>query len=72
MTCVTCDCDTGHSVELTGLVSAIRPMCVPCFDKAMAEFNVLRAQFDELLAAGVPNHEANRIMIARIDGAATC
>lgn len=72
MTCVSCGCDTGHSVELTGLISAIRPMCEPCFDEVMVDFNEHRRQFEELLAAGVPGHEANRIMIARIDGEAPC
>lgn len=68
--CVKCGRDTGHTVELTGLASAIRPMCVPCLDAVMLEMAVLRVQFDELIAAGVPRHEANRIMIARIDGEA--
>jgi hypothetical protein len=68
--CCKCGRDTGHTVELTRIVSAIRPLCEPCFDVAMEGFREHQRQFEELLAAGVSRHEANRIMIARIDGEA--
>ena len=67
--CTTCGRDTTHSVELTGLASAVRPMCAPCADAALDELADLRCQFEALLAAGVSRVEANRTMISRIDGA---
>lgn len=45
-------------------------LCEPCLDRAFAEHAVLRGQFEALLAAGVDRAEANRIMIARIEGTA--
>lgn len=70
--CIKCGRDTGHTVELTGLVSALQSVCEPCFDAFMVGFEERQRQFAELIAAGVPRDEANRIMIARIDGAAAC
>lgn len=43
-------------------------LCAKHLDEAFAEMDVLRGQFEALLAAGVDRAEANRIMIARIDG----
>jgi hypothetical protein len=41
--------------------------CDPCFQKAYAGLLEKRKQFDELIATGVSNTDANKIMIARID-----
>lgn len=68
--CRKCGRDTTHSVELSGIVSAIQTVCEPCFDEFMVGLEENRRQFAELIGAGVPRDEANRIMIARIDGQA--
>ena len=43
-------------------------LCPKHLDEAFAEMELRRAEFEALLAAGVDRVEANRIMIARIDG----
>lgn len=58
------------SVEFRGIEIAGGFLCESCLDRAHAEHAVLRGQFEALLAAGVDRAEANRIMIARIEGKA--
>ena len=41
-----------------------------CFEEFMAGLATKRAEFEELLSAGVPRAEANRIMIERMEEAA--
>jgi hypothetical protein len=41
-------------------------LCRACFLAALAEARVYRAEFDALIAAGVPRGEANRRVIERI------
>jgi hypothetical protein len=57
-------------MQMTGLIEAVITICEPCFDAALIEVEERRRQFAELLAGGMSREQANRIMIARIDGAA--
>jgi hypothetical protein len=73
MSCRKCWAPQAHPVELAkgGEVFAIADICDGCFDRALAGYDVMRAQFDELIAAGVPRDMANDIMCARIQGEAS-
>lgn len=67
--CLKCGAQTSERVEFAGLLEVAVFMCDACFMVAIAEMDVLRHQFDELIAAGVPRDRANAIMIDRIEGA---
>lgn len=43
-------------------------LCAPCLSGALAEFELLRKEFDALIEAGISRDEANRMMIERIEG----
>ena len=69
--CLQCGADTDRtSIQLDGSEVAGGYLCRSCFELAWAEFLERRRQFAALLGAGVDRDEANRIMIARGDGAA--
>lgn len=55
-------------LEFRGLEVGTGYLCNRCLEKAMAEAEVRRGQFEQLLAAGVSREDANKIMIDRIDG----
>ena len=65
--CLKCGSPTDGCVELTGLLVADVFMCDACFAAAMAEIEVHRRQFDDLIEAGVPRDRANAIMIDQIE-----
>lgn len=69
--CLKCGAATPSRVEFTGLLSGEVFMCDACFGPALEEMAQLRAQFEEMLAVGVPRDRANAIMINRIEGAKT-
>lgn len=71
MTCTCCG-EPGEPIEVErhGEIIAAGALCDSCFAQAEAALEELRAQFDSLIAAGVPRETANRIMIDRIDGKA--
>jgi hypothetical protein len=55
-------------VAFTGMISTTRHVCESCFESDFAEFEIRRAEFAQLIAAGVDRATANRIMIDRIEG----
>lgn len=63
--------DGARTVRVTGLLTGSYAAHPACWEVFFADLERKRAQFDELLAAGVSRDEANRIMIARMDGEAT-
>lgn len=71
-TCTIChgEMTNPHSVTTTGLLEGEWDCHERCLDEFMVGIDEKRSQFAELIAAGVPRHEANRIMISRIEGEA--
>lgn len=69
LACRKCGAETRHEMQMTGLIEAVVTICEPCFDTAMVEVEERRRQFDELLTGGMSREQANRVMIARIEGA---
>lgn len=68
MTCLTCGKPARPiTVERDGIDVASGFLCDPCFDAALAGAAEWRRQFDELIAAGVSNADANRTIIARMN-----
>lgn len=67
--CLKCGTPCGRtSCVFEGAEVAGGFLCAKHLDEAFAEMEIRRAEFEALLAAGVDRAEANRIMIARIDG----
>lgn len=68
MTCLTCGKPARPiTVERDGAEVASGFLCDPCLDAALAGAAKWRRQFDELIAAGVSNADANRTIIARMN-----
>ncbi len=71
MTCLTCG-KPARSVTVSRDECEVASgfLCDPCLDAALAGAAMWRAQFDELIAAGVSNADANRTIIARMHAGA--
>lgn len=68
MTCLTCGKPARPiTVERDGVDVASGFLCDPCLDAALAGAAEWRRQFDELIASGVSNADANRTIIARMN-----
>lgn len=58
---------TGIELMKDGVSIGERTMCDACFAGSCRRFELARQEFAALIAAGVSNEEANRIMISKIE-----
>ena len=66
MTCLTCGKPARPiAVARDGAEVASGFLCDPCLDAALAGAAEWRRQFNDLIASGVSNADANRTIIAR-------
>lgn len=72
MSCRKCWAGYAKAVEVAkeGEVIAVGMLCDACLEKAVAGADALRAEFDELIVAGVSRENANAHIIRKIEGEA--
>jgi hypothetical protein len=70
MKCRRCRGDDGKAIEVArdGVVLARDALCDDCLADCMDYMADRRVEFDAMIEAGVDRAEANRIMIARMEG----
>lgn len=68
--CCACGSEADHVMKFSGLVDSSVAMCTKCGDVALSEFELLRRDFEVLVAGGMSRAQANQMMIQRISGEA--